>query len=140
MIGIVLVSHGKLAEGMNNALKMFFGDEIEALETVALTPEKSTDEFMEELKASIENVNHGQGVVVFADLFGGTPYNQAIQRASDTCCLVSGMNMGIVMELLGLRLSDTNVNSINFEQLINVGKDGIKYSKGIVICEEDDDL
>lgn len=140
MIGIILVSHGKLAEGMKDALKMFFGDEIEALDTVSLTPEKSTDEFMEELKTSIKNVNQGQGVVVFADLFGGTPYNQAIQRASDTCCLVSGMNMGIVMEFLGLRLSGIHVDSVDFDELLNIGKDGIKYSKGIVIYEEEDDL
>lgn len=140
MIGIVLVSHGKLAEGMKDALKMFFGDDMEAIESVSLTPEKSVETFMEELQQTITQVDQGEGVVVFADLYGGTPFNQAIQKASGSCRLISGMNIGMVMEFLAIRMSEISIQEVSFEELMQTGKEGIRYSEGITIVEDDDEL
>ena len=139
MIGGILISHGKLAEGMKNALEMFFGENIEAFACVSLTPEKSVDAFKRELEITIDQVEQGQGVVIFADLYGGTPFNQAIQEASDSCRLISGMNLAMVMEFLVDRLQKENMKELSCEEIMNIGKEGIQYSEGLVSVEDEEE-
>lgn len=139
MIGGILVSHGKLAEGMKNALEMFFGENMEAFTCVSLTPEKSVDAFKGELEAAIARVEQGDGVVIFADLYGGTPFNQAIQEASDSCRLISGMNLAMVMEFLGDRLQKEEMDALSIENIMDVGKKGIQYSQGLISIEDEEE-
>ena len=90
MKGIVLLSHGSLARGLADAATFFMGDSIEQLEYCCLRQDSSPDEFAEELKRAIEKVDTGEGAVILADLFGGTPCNQAARLLADLRWYVEG--------------------------------------------------
>ena len=121
MVGIVLISHGKMAEGMVDSAKLFFGDAIEQLAYVTLRMEDNPDDFQSSLAAAIKEVDGGEGVIVLADLLGGTPSNRAAYLVSDNVQVITGMNLTIFLELLGLRLS----GAVDIQSLIATGQSGI---------------
>lgn len=120
MLGIVLISHGGMAEGMMDSAKMFFG-ELEQVTACGLQPADSPEEFDGRLQAAIEKVDSGEGVIVLADLLGGTPANRSAYKASKNVQIITGMNLTMLLELLGLRLS----GEISVESLIETGQNGI---------------
>ena len=124
MKGIVLMSHGPLAAGMFEASKLFMGDDIPQYGYVCLNAENSPEEFDEALAARIKEVDSGEGVILIADLMGGTPCNRAMMLCLQPGIeLIAGMNLAIVLQLLGNRLSD----NYDMKELETVGKDGVIY-------------
>lgn len=122
MQGIILISHGDMAKGMLNSAGMFFGEtELQQVATVSLYPADSPEEFDVKLAEAIEQVNTGDGVIILADLLGGTPGNRAAYKCSDSIQVITGMNLPIFMELLGLRLG----GNVEVDGLISTGRDGI---------------
>lgn len=124
MKSILLVSHGKLAEGMKDTLELFSG-EIEQLDTLALNPGQEMQEFSELLRDKIEHLDTGQGVVVFTDLAFGTPSNVAVRLLSNKdyqnkVQIITGMNLPMILEYTQLRESNNK-----FDEIIKIGKDGI---------------
>lgn len=104
--GVILVSHGRLAEGVLNAVHMIYG-KCANLAVVGLEESDNVDEWGEELKQTIELFP--AGVIVLVDLFGGTPCNQCllktVERAKnrEAVSLIAGMNLGMVLEVLAQR-------------------------------------
>lgn len=121
MKGIILASHGSIAKGMFKTSHLFMGDEIPQYTYLSLHKEDSAESFGEELEKKIQEVDTGDGVIVFVDLLGGTPYNQACLRMSGKVQIIAGMNVSMILELLGNREENEN----NIFHLIEVGKDGI---------------
>ncbi len=121
MKGIVLASHGPLCKGMFLASQLFMGEDIPQYTYVPLHAEDSADEYADRLAKAVEEVDTGEGAVVFVDLLGGTPYNRACMMMSDKVQIIAGMNLSMVLELLGNRLSD----NYDFEALVQTGKDGV---------------
>jgi mannose/fructose-specific phosphotransferase system component IIA len=137
MKGIVLISHGDMAKGMAQAATLFFGENIPQLTYCGLQPEDSPEEFAESLHKAIENVNSGDGVILLADLFGGTPCNQAVQQLGDRVDLISGMNFPLFLELLGERMGEEP----DIAALIEKGQAGVMNVKNILAAamSEDED-
>lgn len=124
MKGIILASHGKLAEGLLDTLKIFAG-EPENIEAICLMPGDDMAEFLTKMKNSIENVDTGEGVVVFCDLLFGTPCNcsGAIfkqEGAIDNIQVITGMNLPMVLEYIGSRS-----NGMSASDIILTGQNGI---------------
>ena len=103
MVGILLVSHGAMAEGMRDSLTMFFGEHLEQLDTMRLRMDTNADEFGIEMAKKVEALDSGDGVIIFADVLGGTPCNQAMRLVSDRVHLITGMNLPMLMEFLTKR-------------------------------------
>lgn len=117
MQGIVLATHGKLAEGMIDAGGMFFGEQ-EQLAYVELGIDTDVDVFDTELKRAVESVNTGDGVVVLVDLQNGTPANRAAYLASPEIQVIVGINMTVYVELLCARTE----GKVNIGGLVDLGK------------------
>ena len=77
MKGIVLLSHGPLAQGMVETTKWFMGEEIPQYTCLCLEAGESPEDFDVRLAEKIEEVNSGEGVILICDLMGGTPFNRA---------------------------------------------------------------
>ena len=77
MIGLVLVSHGNLANEFREAVEHVMGAQAQ-LETVAIGPEDDIDSRRGEILAAAARVDTGEGVIICTDMFGGTPSNLAI--------------------------------------------------------------
>ncbi len=102
MIGIVVASHGPMAAGVVETSQWFFGEQ-EQLEALCLQPGQDLDEFDTLLKEAAERVDTGDGTLVLCDLLFGTPCNRAALQLSDKIQVLAGVNLGILLELLGSR-------------------------------------
>ena len=77
MIGLILVTHGRLADQFVEAMEHVVGPQ-EAIVTVCIGPSDDMEQRRSEIANAIASVDKGSGVIVLTDLFGGTPSNLAI--------------------------------------------------------------
>lgn len=124
MRGIIIASHGKFAEGMYDAIKMFSG-ELENFSYISLLPDQDLKSFIEELKNKIDKVDSGDGVVIFCDLLYGTPSNIASSLLKEEIYkekleIISGINLATVLEY-----TNTRNEMFDRNKLLEVGKSSI---------------
>ncbi|MBQ2213060.1 MAG: PTS sugar transporter subunit IIA [Erysipelotrichaceae bacterium] len=119
------MSHGRMAEGMLDSSKLFFGDDIPQIKALCLMASDNPEEFDEKIRAAVEEIDDGQGVIAMCDLLGGTPCNRSALVLNDRMQVITGMNFSILLELLGKRMSVNDISEIDIPELIQVGKDGI---------------
>lgn len=103
MIGLVLVTHGRLAVEFLSAMQHVVGPQ-EAVEAVCIGPEDDMDKRRTEILQKVHNVDKGAGVIVLTDMFGGTPSNLAISimdRANVE--ILAGVNLPMLIKLAALR-------------------------------------
>ena len=136
MKGILLISHGDMAKGMADSAKLFFGDEISQMKYLCLKEGESPDEFRTALAQQIQDVDTGDGVVILADLYGGTPCNQAIPLLTEKVDLIPGMNLGILVKLL----SERDFLDPDIETLIESGQNCIVNVKEMLGMEQKNDF
>ena len=77
MIGLVLVSHGSLADQFREAVEHVMGEQAQ-METIAIGPDDDIDGKRADILAAAARVDTGEGVIICTDMFGGTPSNLAI--------------------------------------------------------------
>ena len=106
MIGIVLISHGGMAEGMMTSAPMLY-PEFSQVTCLTLWPEDNPDEFQSKLEAKVKEVDTGDGVFILADLMGGTPCNKAMYSLGDKVKMLTGLSLVMLLALLSVR-EDTN--------------------------------
>ncbi|WP_128892107.1 PTS sugar transporter subunit IIA [Erythrobacter sp. HKB08] len=103
MIGLILVTHGNLAEEFVHAMEHVVGEQ-EAVETVCIGPHDDMEQRREEISAAIEKVDSGSGVIILTDLFGGTPSNLAISLLEQGRVeVIAGINLPMLIRLAGAR-------------------------------------
>jgi len=103
MIGLVIVTHGKLAEEFLNVAEQISGKQ-EGIETVGIAEKDNIEEKRQELLKKVRRADNGDGVIVLTDLFGGTPSNIAISVAqNENVEALTGINLPLLIELLTLR-------------------------------------
>ena len=101
MKGIILASHGPLAQAALESVKLFVGD-VENILALALNGDESPESFKLRLKDAIDQLDEKEGVLLLTDIPGGTPSNIGLMIASDYPELevVSGLNMILLMEAI----------------------------------------
>ena len=107
MIGIVLVTHGRLASEFVAALEHVVGPQAQ-IAAVCIGPEDDMELRRREIIAAISDVDTGEGAVLLTDMFGGTPSNLAISvmdRAKIE--VIAGINLPMLIKLASLRQTET---------------------------------
>lgn len=105
MIGLILVSHGRLAEEMKTVMEHIVGPQ-EGVETVGIYSNDDMEQRRAEIQEKIEKTNTGAGVIVLTDMFGGTPSNLAISMMNnDQVEVIAGMNLPMLIKLAQVRTS-----------------------------------
>ena len=103
MIGLVLVSHGRLAEELRLALEHVVGPQ-DNVATVCIGPEDDMELRRADIQASISCVDKGDGVVLLTDMFGGTPSNLAISLMDRPGVeVIAGVNLPMLVKLAKVR-------------------------------------
>lgn len=108
MVGIILTGHGEFAPGLASAISMVAGEQ-ESFEVVPFAGDKP-EEFASKLRESITQMaQQTDGVMVYCDLLGGTPFNQAMLISADVANVqvICGANLPSVIEPLFARASST---------------------------------
>ena len=109
MIGVILVTHGHLAEEFVRAMEHVVGRQ-EAVATVCIGPNDDVEKRRREIADAIKEVDSGDGVVILTDLFGGTPSNLAISlMEAGRIEVIAGINLPMLIRLAGARRNGTVV-------------------------------
>ncbi len=103
MIGMVLVTHGRLAAEFIDALEHVVGAQ-DRVAAVCIGPDDDMEKRRQDILKSVGEVDDGEGVVVLTDMFGGTPSNLAISIMKEAKVeVIAGVNLPMLIKLAGLR-------------------------------------
>ena len=103
MIGLVLVTHGRLAVEFITAMEHVVGPQ-EAIEGICIDADDDMEVRRADIAAAIAAVDDGKGVIILTDLFGGTPSKLAISlMKSDQIEVIAGVNLPMLIRLEGAR-------------------------------------
>lgn len=107
LIGLVLVTHGRLALELVAAMEHVVGPQSQVA-TVCIGPEDDMEKRRADIVQAVEATNAGSGVVVLTDMFGGTPSNLAIS-IMDTAPVevIAGVNLPMLIKLASARTTET---------------------------------
>ena len=112
MIGIVLVTHGRLAEELVSTLVHIVGPQ-ERIGTVCIQPDDDMESRRQDIIDEISKVQGPEGVILLADLFGGTPSNLAISVMNETGVeVITGVNLPMIIQLAQARKTHTLVDAV----------------------------
>ena len=112
MIGMVLVTHGRLADEFVSAMEHVVGAQPQVA-TVCIGPEDDMEQRRAEILEKVTTVDGGRGVVLLTDMFGGTPSNLAISildRANVE--VIAGINLPMLIKLASVRKTDTLTDAV----------------------------
>ena len=109
MVGLVVATHGKLAEELLRTAEGIVGP-LERCEAVSVGSGSSMEDARARLADAVHQVDAGEGVLVLTDMFGGTPANLALTFLDEKVEVVTGVNLPMILKLstarqdeLGLR-------------------------------------
>jgi mannose PTS system EIIA component len=131
LVGIVIVSHGKLAEGLTDAVQMIVGP-MAQLEDIALLETEAVEDLMEKVQKAVKKVDTGEGALIFVDIPGASPFNASARIAMENEALrvVGGINLPMLAEVL---VSREGSDLDTLEKLaLQSGRDGIKSLQDIL--------
>src|SRR5436309_10645487 len=103
MIGIVLVTHGRLAAEFRAALEHVVGPQ-QQIEAIAIGPDDDSEQRRQDIVSAVTKVDSGAGVVVLTDMFGGTPSNLAISIMNGSNIeVIAAVNLPMLIKLVSVR-------------------------------------
>lgn len=102
MIGLVVVCHGDMGSELLKAAEMIVG-KVDAAVPVSVKQESAPETLREEVQAAIKKVDRKKGVMVFTDMFGGTPSNIALAFLGDGVEVVTGVNLSMLIKFANHR-------------------------------------
>ncbi|GLI23816.1 MULTISPECIES: PTS sugar transporter subunit IIA [Xanthobacter] len=103
MIGLVLVTHGRLADEFCSALEHVMGPQAQ-IAAVTIGPEDDMERRRQDIIEAVDRVRTGDGVVILTDMFGGTPSNLAISVMNTPDVeVVAGINLPMLVKLAKVR-------------------------------------
>ncbi|HUZ12755.1 MAG TPA: PTS sugar transporter subunit IIA [Caulobacteraceae bacterium] len=106
MIGLVIVTHGRLAEEFVRAMEHVVGPQ-QAVMAICIGADDDMERRRRDILAACQRVNDGGGVILLTDMFGGTPSNLAISVMEETRAeVIAGLNLPMLIKLASLRLRE----------------------------------
>ena len=116
MIGLVLVTHGQLAEEFRHAVEHVVGPH-ENFETVAIGADDDMEQRRRDIVDAVARADTGSGVIILTDMFGGTPSNLAISvMESGKTEVIAGMNLPMLIKLSSVRTSNNMASALHEAQ------------------------
>ena len=116
MIGLILVTHGRLADQFVEAMEHVVGEQ-SGVATVCIGPNDDMEHRRSEIADAITTVDTGSGVIILTDLFGGTPSNLAISLLeAGHVEVIAGINLPMLIRLAGARKTMGVVEAVEAAQ------------------------
>jgi len=123
MIGGVIVSHGKLAEELLNALTIILGEAVN-IEAISIGWYDDVEESKKKISKSLNSVEQKNGVVIFTDMFGGTASNLSFSFLKDNQVeIITGVNLPMLIKFVSLQRSN-NLKEVA-KKVVEQGKKNI---------------
>ena len=106
MVGLVVVCHEDMGAELVRAAEMIVG-RIEAVESVGVKQDSAPETLRDRIQGAIKKVDRKKGVMLFTDMFGGTPSNIALAFLGDSVEVVSGVNLSMLIKFANHREEKT---------------------------------
>ncbi|MCC2664463.1 MAG: glmZ(sRNA)-inactivating NTPase [Geminicoccaceae bacterium] len=135
MIGLILVTHGRLAEEFIAATEHVVGSQTH-MRAISIGPDDDIEQRRRDILAAVEAVDSGAGVILLTDMFGGTPSNLAISiMDKGKIEVIAGVNLPMLIKLASVRDSEALEDAVASAQeagrkYINVASTLLKVGKG----------
>jgi PTS system mannose-specific IIA component len=130
MIGMVLVTHGRLAAEFIDALEHILGPQ-ENVEAICIGPDDDMEQRREDILRSVAEVDDGDGAVVLTDMFGGTPSNLAISIMKEAKVeVIAGVNLPMLIKLSDMREGHSMAEAV--EQAQESGRKYINVASSLL--------
>jgi PTS system mannose-specific IIA component len=133
MIGLVLVTHGRLADEFRHAVEHVVGPQ-ENLETVSIGADDDIEGRRGDIIEAVARADTGNGVIILTDMFGGTPSNLAISvMRSGSVEVIAGVNLPMLIKLTSVRASDDMAKALAEAQ--NAGRKYINVASQVLAAK-----
>jgi len=135
MIGMVLVTHGRLATEFVAALEHVVGVQTQVA-AVCIGPDDDMERRREDILRAVAAVDEGDGVVLLTDMFGGTPSNLAISIMDNAKVeVIAGVNLPMLIKLASVRQNETLRHAVAAAQ--EAGRKYINVASALLAEEKD---
>ena len=140
MIGLLVTGHANFGSGMTSSVNLIAGEQ-EAYRYVDFLPTYSTEDLTRELTKALEELKDCEGVIIFTDLMGGTPFNVSAQigHGKENIRIVAGTNLPMIVEIVMSRKFMDDLDGL-VDSVLETGKEQVtKYEFKQVVQEASDD-
>lgn len=129
-IGIIIASHGEFAAGIHQSGSMIFGEQ-EKVQVVTFMPSEGPDDLYAKLNAAVDAFDADDEVLVLADLWSGSPFNQASRVAGENpdrkVVIITGLNLPMLIQAYTERMINASAGVEEVAaNIIKEAKDGVK--------------
>lgn len=129
MVGLVIAAHGRLAEELLATAAQIVGD-VPAATACSVAPDTSPEQLRATIREAVNRVDQGDGVIVFADLVGGSPCTQSLSLCQQAKLeVVTGFNLPMVLKASLLRNSGRS--------LADLARELASYGQRAITCATD---
>ncbi len=130
MIGGIIVSHGKLAQELLNALNIILG-EVVNIDAISIGWYDDVEESKKKISQSLKAVNKKNGVLIFTDMFGGTPSNLSFSFIDDNQIeIITGVNLPMLIKFASLQRSN-NLKAVA-KKVVEQGRKNIHLASALL--------
>mgnify|MGYP004691945743 FL=1 len=136
MIGLIVTGHGHFATGLTSSIDLIAGpqDNYVAVDFDG----EGTEKLENDLKAAIEKLSGCEGIIVFSDLAGGSPFKIAaiVTAGNPNVKVIAGTNLPMLCEIAMARTMIEDLDML-VSSALNVGKDGVQLFEMPEIADEE---
>ncbi len=127
MVGIIVVGHGKFAEGLTSAVELIAGKQ-ENYEVLDFTADITPTDLSANINAAMEKLDNEVGTIVFTDLMGGTPFKESVEASvtHNNVRVIAGSNIAMLLEAALMRSMITDIDEF-VSSLVVTGKDQVSF-------------
>ena len=130
MIGGIIVSHGKLAQELLNALNIILG-EVVNIDAISIGWYDDVEESKKKISQSLKAVNKKNGVLIFTDMFGGTPSNLSFSFIDDNQIeIITGVNLPMLIKFASLQRNN-NLKAVA-KKVVEQGRKNIHLASALL--------
>lgn len=102
MVGIVIVTHGRLAQEMVETTKIIVGKNVDHIVPITVGWNDDMADIQKTISSAIAKVDQGDGVLILTDMFGGTPSNISLSFLSDKIEIITGVNLPMLIKIVNV--------------------------------------
>ncbi len=131
MIGIVIVTHSQLGDALIDAAEFILGNRPDTMISVSIDLRENVDKLRKKIAEAIKQVDNKKGVLIFTDMFGGTPSNLSYSFLEEGRVeVISGVNLPVLIKAVDIQ-ADMELSDLA-QHLEAFGKKSISLASGIL--------
>ena len=131
MVGVVVTSHGRLADELL-LTTVFIVGKTEQMVALSINPSKPIDKLQSDIRKAVKEVDTGDGVLILTDMFGGTPANMSLAFLEDNKVeVITGVNLPMLIKLCQCRDKNQTLHEVA-DELVDYSRKSINQATAIL--------